>query len=59
MVALPDLLKAVYGSKNEENRGALLMVMKGLVIMASAAGYEVKKEKNNEGETTFGMYSKK
>lgn len=59
LVATGDLLKAVYGSKNTENTGALTMVIKGAQIMIekNKLPYVLKKEKN-EGEISFGLWPK-
>lgn len=59
-VSTPDLLKAVYGSKNTENGGALTMVLKGAqtMIEKNKLPYTLKKEKNEAKELSFGLYSK-
>ena len=60
-VAVPDLLKAVYGSKNLENTGALTMVVKGAetMITKSKLPYELKKDKNKDTkEISFGLWPK-
>lgn len=58
-VKTEDLLKAVYGSKNTENAGALTMVLKGAQIMIekNKLPYTLKKEKV-EGEISHGLYPK-
>lgn len=58
-VKLEDLLKAVYGSKNNENAGALTMVLKGAqtTIDKNNLPYTLKKEKV-EGEISYGLHSK-
>lgn len=59
LVPVEDLLKAVYGSKNNENTGALTMVIKGAqtMIEKNKLPYTLKKEKN-EGEISFGLWPK-
>lgn len=61
MVAVPRLLKAVYGSQNIENTGKLNMVLKGALgmITGSKLAYEIKKAKDEETkEISFGLYPK-
>lgn len=60
MVSELDLLKAVYGSKNTENAGALTMVIKGAQIMIekNKLPYILKKEKNEAKETSHGLFPK-
>lgn len=55
-----DLLKAVYGSKNTENAGALTMVVKGANIMIEKNNlpYILKKEKNEAKEISYGLFPK-
>jgi uncharacterized protein YukJ len=55
-----DLLKSVYGSVSEDNKGAIQMVMKGLyfIIDKEKLPYKIVKEKNDQKETTFGLYPK-
>lgn len=58
-VPLNTLLKATYGNLNTENKGALMMSMKGalLTIKNKKLPYEIKKEKVPETkELTFGLY---
>lgn len=59
LVPIAELLKAVYGSKNNENTGALTMVIKGAqtMIEKNKLPYVLKKEKN-EGEISFGLWPK-
>lgn len=59
MVPTEELLKAVYGSKNTENTGALTMVLKGAqtMIEKNKLPYLLKKEKN-EGAISHGLFSK-
>jgi hypothetical protein len=54
-VALPVLLKAVYGSQNTENVGALGMVIKGALktIEKNSLPYLLVKEKNAAKEVTY------
>lgn len=58
LVPLNTLLKAVYGSQNTENKGALMMSIKGalLTIKNNKLPYQIKKEKNAEKEISFGLY---
>lgn len=60
-VPVLDLLKAVYGSKNLENTGALGMVLKGAeaTIKKHKLPYLVKKEKNDANEPTIGLHPAK
>ena len=60
MIPELDLLKAVYGSKNTENAGALTMVLKGAQIMIdkNKLPYILKKEKNEAKEISHGLYPK-
>jgi hypothetical protein len=61
LVKTEDLLKAVYGSKNNENTGALTMVIKGAekMINKSKLGYELRKDKNAETkEISYGLWPK-
>lgn len=60
MIPELDLLKAVYGSKNTENSGALGMVWKGAqtMIEKNKLPYELKKEKNDAKEVSFGLFPK-
>ena len=60
MVPELDLLKAVYGSKNTENSGALTMVIKGAqtMIEKNKLPYNLKKEKNEDKEVSFGLFPK-
>ena len=59
-VKTDDLLKAVYGSKNNENAGALTMVLKGAqtMIEKNKLPYELKKEKNEAKEISYGLWPK-
>jgi len=59
-VPINTLLKAVYGSQNQENIGALKMVISGVPIMIDKykLPYELKKEKV-DGTETYGLYPKK
>lgn len=59
-VKTEDLLKAVYGSKNNENTGALTMVIKGAQTMIdkNKLPYELKKEKNDAKEISYGLWPK-
>jgi hypothetical protein len=60
MVSELDLLKAVYGSKNTENSGALGMVFKGMktMIEKNKLPYVLKEEKNEAKEKSFGLFPK-
>ncbi len=60
LIKVEDLLKAVYGSKNNENTGALTMVIKGAqtMIEKNKLPYELKKEKNEAKELSFGLWPK-
>lgn len=56
-----ELLKAAYGSKNEENAGKLAMVLKGVVVDAKELklGYTLEKKKDAETkELSFGLHTK-
>ncbi|HEX2614984.1 MAG TPA: hypothetical protein VHL10_05785 [Nitrososphaera sp.] len=59
LVKTEDLLKAVYGSKNNENTGALTMVIKGAqtTIEKNKLAYELRKEKS-EGVISYGLWPK-
>ena len=59
-VPVSQLLKKVYGSMNEENKGALGMVMKGVIVAIKKhkLSYSLIKEKN-EKELTFGLHPKR
>ena len=53
-----DLLKAVYGSTEAKNRGALSMVLRGVVavdIAQRGLPYQLTKEKNGK-DLTFGLH---
>lgn len=54
------LLKAVYGSGNEKNVGALSMVFKGLeqTIKAEKLPYEIKRTKDDNKEVSYGIFRK-
>ena len=60
MVSTDDLLKAVYGSKNNENTGALTMVLKGAqaMIEKNKLPYILKKEKDDAGKISHGLFPK-
>lgn len=61
-VTVNALLKGVYGNMNTENKGALMMVMKGALatIKKNRLPYQIKKEKNAETkEISFGLYPNK
>lgn len=60
-VPILDLLKAVYGSKNLENTGALGMVIKGAegTIKKHKLPYQLKREKNDAKEATIGLHPAK
>jgi hypothetical protein len=55
-----DLLKSVYGSASEDNKGAIQMVMKGLnvMIVKGKLPYKIVKEKNAQKESTFALCPK-
>jgi hypothetical protein len=55
-----DLLKSVYGSASEDNKGAVQMVMKGLNVMITKGKlpYKIVKEKNAQKEITFALCPK-
>lgn len=56
-----DLLKAVYGSMNEENLGSLAMVLKGAqgTIVKNKLKFDIKKEKDEKTkEITFALHAK-
>ena len=57
-IPLGDLLAVVYGSRKEEMKSALTMVMKGLsiTIQANKLKYEIKREKTKEGGISYGLY---
>lgn len=52
------LLKSVYGSANIENKGALMMSLKGAAgtIKKNKLPYQIKKEKNDAKELTIGLH---
>lgn len=58
-VPVAELLKEVYGSKNVDNVGALGMVIKGAMatIKKNKLPYELKKEKNEAKEVSYGMHN--
>lgn len=60
MIPELELLKAVYGSKNTENAGALTMVIKGAqtTIEKNKLPYALKKEKNEAKEISYGLFPK-
>lgn len=60
MVPTAKLLKAVYGSQNTENTGALLMVLQGVTVAIENGKlpYEVRKERK-DGTFTIGLYPSK
>jgi hypothetical protein len=55
-----DILKSVYGSASDENKGAVQMVMKGLYFMIDKGKlpYKIVRDRNEQKETTFGLYPK-
>lgn len=60
-VKTKDLLKAVYGSMNLENTGALTMVIKGAqtTIEKKKLGYELRKEKDADTkDISYGLWPK-
>lgn len=59
-VALVQLLRAVYGSPNLTNRGALSMVMRGLEqsIKKDHLPYRIEKLKSETGVASYGLYDK-
>lgn len=61
MVPIAALLKAAYGSQNTENKGALMMSIRGAeaTIKKNRLPYQIKKEKNPETkEISLGLYPK-
>lgn len=60
-VLVSEVLKAVYGSKNDENRSKLMMVLKGLTVSIETGKlpFAIHKTKNDEGEMTLGLYRTK
>lgn len=59
-VPILDLIKAVYGSKQEAHKGKLLMVMKGLYVMIEDGHLPFAVHKMDDPKTqemTFGLYS--
>lgn len=55
-----ELLKLVYGSTSEDNKGAVNMVMRGLDVMITNGKlpYKIVKEKNEQKEITFALHPK-
>jgi hypothetical protein len=58
-VPINQLLKAVFGSMNEENRGALAMVMKGVEVMIKdeKLPYKTDRKKDDKG-LAWGLFKK-
>lgn len=60
-VSLNDLITATYGRSNkEDNKGATMMVLKGVGIMITAGRlpFKLEKKKDDDGHISFGLFKK-
>lgn len=59
-VPIKVLLKATYNRVNDEDKGALAMIIRGatVTIKKNRLPYQIKKEKNEAKETTIGLHPK-